>query len=585
MLYDQYGDFEIIRKSYDFLKKWYVYMTDNYLEDGLMPRDSYGDWCVPPKEPDIIHSNDPSRNTSGVYLGTSFFYFMSGIMQDFASMLEKPDDERYFTGQAQIIKTSFNDSFFDETNVEYINNTVTANILALAFNLVDEKYIEKLIYNIEEKTEVQHKGHIPVGLVGAEFLMRTLTEYGKSGLAYQFATEEEYPGWGYMVNNGATTIWELWNGNTANPAMNSGNHVMLLGDFNIWLFENLGGIKPSNPGFKKIEMKPVIAGDLTWVKASHKSPYGPIESDWKIEDGIFSWKVVVPVNTTAIVYVPASSVKDVKMDSKPVKQSKSAIINGLENGYAIIEIGSGKYEFTSSSYMPDVKVVERTKIPTINVSSGLSTGPVEVVLVPNNEGSSLYYTLDGTEPDMNSSLYKEAFTLSSSAKIKARAFVDGMFESFVVSEFVEIYDPAKNGWNYKYYEGTWENIPDFSNLKLKSSGKVNSIEDLDLVKLREDYWAAVFESYIEIPEDGEYIISISSDDGSRLFIDGVQVINNDGIHGILEIQAKIELSKGIHPVKIEFFEGNYGESLKLFISGENLPRQKAPRSMFFFLPQ
>ena len=90
------------------------------------------------------------------------------------------------------------------------------------------------------------------------------------------------PSWGYMIEHGATTIWELWNGNTADPTMNSGNHVMLVGDLVIWLYEDLAGIKsdPAAPGFKHIIMKPTPVGDLTFVKATHNSPYGLISSEW-----------------------------------------------------------------------------------------------------------------------------------------------------------------------------------------------------------------------------------------------------------------------------------------------------------------
>ena len=111
------------------------------------------------------------------------------------------------------------------------------------------------------------------GLVGAQWLMRTLSDNGRADLAYEIATQKTYPGWGYMVEKGATTIWELWNGDTADPAMNSGNHVMQIGDLAVWMYEYLAGIRsdPEKPGFRHIVIQPYPAGDLTFVKASHKS--------------------------------------------------------------------------------------------------------------------------------------------------------------------------------------------------------------------------------------------------------------------------------------------------------------------------
>ena len=144
-----------------------------------------------------------------------------------------------------------------------------------------------------------------------------------------------------MIENGATTIWELWNGNTADPTMNSGNHVMLIGDYVIWLYEDLAGIKtdPEQPGFKHIIMKPTPVGDLTFVKATHESPYGLISSEWHRNGKQFDWQIEIPANTKATVYVPATSLQAVTIpDAKPLR---------FENGRAIFELGSGKYHFIS----------------------------------------------------------------------------------------------------------------------------------------------------------------------------------------------------------------------------------------------
>jgi alpha-L-rhamnosidase len=144
-----------------------------------------------------------------------------------------------------------------------------------------------------------------------------------------------------MVENGATTIWELWNGNTADPSMNSGNHVMLIGDYVIWLYEDVAGIKtdPQQLGFKHILMKPIPVGHLTFVKASHKSPYGLIASEWHRDSKKFDWQIEIPANTTATVYVPATSLKDVT--------TQNAKASRFENGRAVFELGSGKYHFVS----------------------------------------------------------------------------------------------------------------------------------------------------------------------------------------------------------------------------------------------
>src|SRR5215469_15978065 len=142
---------------------------------------------------------------------------------------------------------------------------------------------ERIFNHLVDKIQNDSHGHIGTGLIGGQYLMRVLTENGRPNLAFEIACQKDYPSWGYMLENGATTIWELWNGNTADPTMNSGNHVMLIGDLLIWLYEDLAGIKsdPAQPGFKHIFMRPTPVGDLTWVNATHNSPYGKISSEWR----------------------------------------------------------------------------------------------------------------------------------------------------------------------------------------------------------------------------------------------------------------------------------------------------------------
>ncbi|MDR0698042.1 MAG: alpha-rhamnosidase, partial [Tannerella sp.] len=190
-----------------------------------------------------------------------------------------------------------------------------------------------------EKTEVDCKGHVSVGVLGIQHLMRGLTEHGNLELAYRIVTNETYPSWGYMINSGATTIWELWNGDTADPAMNSRNHVMLLGDLLIWFYENLAGIKndPSAFGFKKIWMEPVFPEKLNHVYASYKSPYGTIKSHWKRNGDKLSWNITIPANTTATVKLPKRFGIKADTNQSGIHTVKEA------DGSLILELGSGSY--------------------------------------------------------------------------------------------------------------------------------------------------------------------------------------------------------------------------------------------------
>jgi alpha-L-rhamnosidase len=185
--------------------------------------------------------------------------------------------------------------------------------------------------------------------VGAQWLMRTLTQNGHADLAYKIATQKTYPGWGYMVSKGATTIWELWNGDTADPAMNSGNHVMQIGDLNVWFYEYLAGMRtdPEKPGFKHFSVEPMLPGDLTFVKASHLSMYGKISSSLKRENGKLRLDVTVPPNTSATVLVPAKPGMSVTESGQPAAKAKGVKLVRTDDRGTAFEVESGSYSFVA----------------------------------------------------------------------------------------------------------------------------------------------------------------------------------------------------------------------------------------------
>ena len=347
MLYNQYGDKQPIIKHYTSMKKWMTYMRNKYMVNYIITKDSYGDWCVPPESPQLIHSKDPSRITEPKLIATATYYYMLQLMQRFAGMVSKPNDAKEFAVLSVKIKDAFNKNYYNKQTKQYGNNTVTANILPLAFNMIPGNENEAVFKSIVDKTMNENKGHISTGVIGTQWLMRWLTLYGRADIAYRLASIRDYPSWGYMVANGATTIWELWNGNTANPKMNSQNHVMLLGDLIVWFYENLGGIKTDQdkPAFKVLEMKPSFVDGLDYVNASYHSMYGLIKSHWKKNDKKLIWNITVPANSKALVYIPAVSVNDVEESGKDVSRSRDVKFIRTEGDRIVFQVGSGNYEF------------------------------------------------------------------------------------------------------------------------------------------------------------------------------------------------------------------------------------------------
>ena len=305
MLYDQYGDRRVLERAYPAIKKW-IDHERGYLQDGLMPKDMYADWCVPPEDPRLIHSKDPARVTNRTLIATAYYYHLLRLAARYARMLGQPADATGYEALAERVNAAFQKRFLKPATGVYDNATQTSSVLPLFFNLAPAENRAALLASLVDNIERVTNGHVGTGLVGAQFLMRTLTDNGRADLAYEIATQPTYPGWGYMVSKGATTVWELWNGDTADPAMNSGNHVMQIGDLAVWMYEYLAGIRPdpANPGFRHILIHPYPAGDLSFVKASHQSLYGKIAASWKKDGGAFTLSVSIPPNTTATVWVP-----------------------------------------------------------------------------------------------------------------------------------------------------------------------------------------------------------------------------------------------------------------------------------------
>lgn len=349
MLYEQYGNKEPITKHYDSMKKWMSYMKEKYMVDNIMTKDTYGDWCMPPESPELIHSQDPARKTDAAVLGTTFYFRMLTLLERFANILDKPNDASSFAAEAKVIQDAFNTKYFNKTTGQYSNNTVTANILPLCYGMVPDEYKEAVFNNIVDKTVGEFNSHVSTGLVGIQWLMRGLSDYGRPDLALKIATNKDYPSWGYMVEKGATTIWELWNGDTADPAMNSANHVMLLGDLIVWFYEYLAGIQnmPGSIAFKEISMKPYPVDGLDFVNASYHSVHGLIKSEWKKESGSFHWNITIPCNTSATVYIPISGTELSKEDKAAIQKEGASYVETKGN-YAIFKVPSGTYHFKTS---------------------------------------------------------------------------------------------------------------------------------------------------------------------------------------------------------------------------------------------
>lgn len=345
-LYDLYADKGILESEYPAISKWLNHHI-GLIQDGISTRDTYGDWCVPPEDPKLIHSKEPARRTAGPLIATTYLYHCLKLGARYATILGKSEDARRFEDAARQLEAGLARKFYSKDLGQYDNGSATSCILPLAFGMVPADEQSRVIDHLVKKIKVENNSHSCFGLIGGQWVYRVLSRNGHEELAYTMASQSDYPSLGYMIKNGATTIWELWNGNTADPAMNSGNHVMLVGDLVIWMYEDVAGIAPDpeSPGFRHVIMRPTPVGDLDHARATHHSPYGLIASDWRRVNGDFVWNVTVPANSTATLYIPARDLDSITESGKAVGQARGLKFVRMEKGRAVIEAGAGVYQF------------------------------------------------------------------------------------------------------------------------------------------------------------------------------------------------------------------------------------------------
>lgn len=347
-LHNAYGDMRILQTHYASIKRW-IDKASAVLIGDLMPNDTYGDWCVPPESPEMIHSADPNRVTDPQLVATAYFYHAVRTIARYATILGERDDAARYSELADRVRDAFNTRFYNPDAGCYGNGTQTSHVLPLAFGLVRDEDRERVFARLVDSITA-NGFHIGTGMIGGQWLMRVLSDNGRSDLAWKLATQTTYPSWGYMVKCGATTIWELWNGDRGDPLMNSGNHVMQIGDLLTWLYEYAAGIAPdeSCPGYRHVIMWPCVVGCFKSAKARHKSMYGWIVSDWKIANGDFEWRIELPANTSATIFVPAVDADSVVESGVPASGAAQVRFLRMEADRAIFEIGSGRYLFRSA---------------------------------------------------------------------------------------------------------------------------------------------------------------------------------------------------------------------------------------------
>ena len=335
--YVHYGDLDMLRNNYEGMKGYVNYMLTWTYEDGIMHSQvpdrenpnrwiNLGDWVAPFELPpdELVH--------------TFYLWRCADFTSRAAKALGKEGEAARFAGLAERTKAAFHNRFFDEGKGSY--GPFGGNIFALKMGVPGEQY-ERVVSALRSDI-LANGGHLDTGIFGTQFFFEVLTRNGMHDLAYEAMNKRTFPGYGWWIEQGATTMWEQWDGR------NSRNHPMFGGGI-VWFYRKIAGMNadPRQPGYRHIIFRPQPVADLTFASYSNLTPYGMAGIEWKRGSGSFTTDITVPVGSTATVYIPITAAGHVTESSEEITTWENIRFIGTEDEYVVFRVNSGNYRFTS----------------------------------------------------------------------------------------------------------------------------------------------------------------------------------------------------------------------------------------------
>ena len=338
-----YNDTKLLETGYPYMKLYIEYLgthsKEGVLQD-IFPGEKWnnlGDWVPPRRGMDKSQwVDDNSRR----FFNNCYRTHLLQIMMNVGTLLGKSEDVLEFKQELNIAQKAIHELWFNPEDTTYANGEQPYLIFPLQTgitpdelkNAVFEKYVQTML--------VKDMGHLNTGMIGTQITFDYLLENNKNDLIDIMVNQKTYPGWGYMIEKGATTCWEQWNGfysqiHSCFPYIGG------------WFYRGLAGIQwdPENPGFKNIILRPALVKSVDWVKCNYESQYGNIISNWKIEADRFYWDVTIPANSAATVYVQGNHITE---DGLPVGDAVGVTFIKIEDGTHVYEVESGNYSFGST---------------------------------------------------------------------------------------------------------------------------------------------------------------------------------------------------------------------------------------------
>jgi alpha-L-rhamnosidase len=350
LVYRSYGDKDVLDRHFDSMKRYVDFLNANAEDHVITKLGKYGDWCPPGS---IAPKRTPVELTS-----TWYYYHDTFLLSEIAGVLNRSEDQTLLATRAVAIKDAFNLRFLQKG--EYAVNRFapvdrapgqTSNVLPLYLGMVPPDMKTDILKRLLHGVIAEQDFHLDTGILGTRYLLDVLTENGYGDVAYKVASQKSYPGWGYMVEEGATTLWERWE-KIEGGGMNSHNHIML-GSVDAWFYRVVAGLTCLDPGWRRIRFLPPVFDGLDRAEAAVATVRGSAGIAWEKRENAFSLRVKIPVGAIGVIYVPLMwDRQSISETRRPLWRSgteEGAVFDRLRmagNGveYVGFEFGSGEYD-------------------------------------------------------------------------------------------------------------------------------------------------------------------------------------------------------------------------------------------------
>ncbi|MBN1909130.1 MAG: glycoside hydrolase family 78 protein [Pirellulales bacterium] len=350
--YQNYADRRMLAEHFDAARRWvdWIHAQNPDLIFRKGRGNDYGDWLNADRW-SVKGMPRRGANVPKDLLGTAFFAHSTQIVAKMAAVLGKESEAKEYEKLFERIRAAFQREYVKPDGT-IAGDTQAGYALALRFDLLPEASrptaAKRMVAGL-----ARYKGHLSTGFQTTVGFLLEASRHGAVDEAYRLVQLREPPSWGAMIDNGATTIWERWDGYVKGrgfqkSSMNSFNHYAF-GSVGEWMWRVIAGINldESQPGYKHIVLRPRPGGDLTWAKGSYHSIRGPIESHWTRKGKRLTWRVAIPANTTATVHVPTTQPASVQESGRPAVESPGVKFLRNEVDAAVYSVESGRYEFTA----------------------------------------------------------------------------------------------------------------------------------------------------------------------------------------------------------------------------------------------